>query len=119
MFSPWTGPFVVKRVFDNKTVLLQYPRAGNPADDKIVNVDRLRRFEAPLLRVTSERPDAKIQQQVVARRIHNGVEQYKIRWLAPLPTPDTWIPRGRVEPELLARFYRAERYTPGTAQFSS
>ena len=94
-------------MFDNKTVLLQYPRAGNPADDRIVNVDRLRRYESPLLYETSEKPDARIPQQVLARRIHNGVEEFRIRWLAPMPVPDSWVPRGRVEPELLARFYRS------------
>jgi transposase InsO family protein len=107
MHNPWTGPFVLAKCFDNKTAELLYPSKTNAKSRITVNVDRLRRYVAPITELFLQKKLATaLPLTVLSRRLHNGTEQFLVRQLSLDPKPDTWIPATEVPANLKDHFYR-------------
>ena len=104
MYSPWSCPFLILEVNNNKTATLLYPRSTDVRGTIVVNVDRLRRYQTPLLQSLSS--CKKIVQQVLSRKLQNGQELFKVRWLSLTPVEDSWVPAAQVPANLLDLFYR-------------
>jgi len=114
MFSPWSGPHLIVSVRDNKTVVLHYPLRREHCDTRTVNVDRLRRYFAPLLSELPGKPSGRVVQQVLARRLRNGQPQYLVKWLSIQPVVNSWVPPSRLPADLLDAFYRRNRLVEST-----
>ena len=109
MNNPWNGPFVVAKVNTNKTVEIIYPFEIDPRGRLLVNVDRLRRYIAPITdALLGDKRSTCFPMSLLSRKMQNGLEWFRVRYLSLEPKPDVWLPAEKVPAYLKDSFYRRD-----------
>ena len=96
---------MILTVHSNRTVTILYPTASNAQNQMVVNFDRLRPYFSPLL-LDQHQVQDKVPQSILCHRLHNGVDQYKVKWLSSTPLLDSWVDASTLPPELINSFFQ-------------
>jgi hypothetical protein len=106
MTNPWYGPLLILDISPNKTATLLKPNKHDPRATIVVNVDRLRRYLAPIGDAFVNPSIRKFPVTLLSSKMVNGIEHFKVRWLSIKPVPDSWEPASSLPSHLINSFYR-------------
>jgi hypothetical protein len=101
--QPFIGPFTVKAVPSESTVVLDITQSWYRDIHPTVNVDSIKRYDdrrqqaAPPQQLDGQGKPVYNMERIISERVRRGRKQYLIRWQGYGPEDDTW------EPEYKAR----------------
>ena len=111
MHNPWQGPYLIMSMSTSaKQVTLLIPRPENARFQQVVSVARLRPYTSPLQQLWLNHGTGwKFPHSVYERRLNNGHEEFRVRWLALKPTADSWVDASSLPEHVKQSFWRNHR----------